>query len=134
MEAKIRKIVKHAEIQSLLDIKAFFGEFSYSVIEQLFNESEKTFTLIDKTPYAMFFFVKTDKGYNLFSLLTPKANSHETDIFEALNSYGVDKEVQACVYKGNKKLYNLLKKNNFVPYEEITTGVEKRLFTLLKRG
>ena len=38
MEAKtktIRLLMKHAEIQSLLDIKAMFGEFSDSVFERL---------------------------------------------------------------------------------------------------
>lgn len=137
MEVKIKDIrcvMKHAEIQSVLDIKAFFGEFSFKVFEDLSSGSEKVYSLIDTTPYAMFFIVPTNAGYNLFSILTPKASSHEEDIKRLFSEEIKQNNIEVLVYKGNKKLYNTLTKVGFSFEKEMKAGVEKRLFSLLKRG
>lgn len=137
MEAKtktIRLLMKHAEIQSLLDIKAMFGEFSDAVFARLDEEAEKVVVFADKTPYACFWFVKTDSGYNMYSLLTPKAEEHKDDLEKALLTQFTGGKVEAIIYNGNKKLYNILKSVGFSFIKEIKTGVENRTFNLMSRG
>lgn len=137
MEAKtktIRLLMKHAEIQSLLDIKAMFGEFSASVFEQLEDKANVSVVLQDKTPYACFWFVKTDTGHNMYSILTPKTDEHVADVSKHLLLSMPDGRIEAIVYNGNKKLYNLLKSIGFSFVREIKAGVENRTFNLIARG
>ena len=137
MEAKtktIRLLMKHAEIQSLLDIKAMFGEFSVSVFERLNEGAERVIVFSDKTPYACFWFVQTENGYNMYSLLTPKAEEHKELFKESLVNQIPDGKIEAIIYNGNKKLYNILKSVGFSFIKEIKTGVENRVFNLMSRG
>ena len=137
MEAKtktIRLLMKHAEIQSLLDIKAMFGEFSVSVFERLNEEAERVIVFSDKTPYACFWFVQTDNGYNMYSLLTPKAEEHKELFKESLVNQIPDGKIEAIIYNGNNKLYNILKSVGFSFIKEIKAGIENRAFNLMSRG
>ena len=137
MEAKtktIRLLMKHAEIQSVLDIKAMFGEFSASVFERLNEEAERVIVFSDKTPYACFWFVQTDNGYNMYSLLTPKAEEHKELFKESLVNQIPDGKIEAIIYNGNKKLYNILKSVGFSFIKEIKAGIENRAFNLMSRG
>lgn len=135
METKIKTlktIIKHADIQSLLDVKAFFGEISVNVLKELDSASEKVITVSDPKTKGLFFFVKTDKGYNLFSVLTSRMYK-DLKGFHTLFKEEAPKEViSTVVYKGNKKLYNLLKDVGFSSVKEITTGVENRSFLLME--
>lgn len=137
MEAKtktIRLLMKHAEIQSLLDIKAMFGEFSAAVFERLEEEADRVIVFSDKTPYACFWFVQTDNGHNMYSLLTPKAEEHREYFEKSLVNQFPDGKIEAIIYNGNKKLYNILKSVGFSFIKEIKTGVENRSFNLMSRG
>ena len=137
MEAKtktIRLLMKHAEIQSLLDIKAMFGEFSVSVFERWNEEADMVIVCSDKTPYACFWFVQTDNGYNMYSLLTPKAEEHKELFKESLVNQFPDGKIEAIIYNGNKKLYNILKSVGFSFIKEIKAGIENRSFNLMSRG
>lgn len=129
----IKFLMKHVDVQSLLDIKAFFGEFSFECLNSLYDSSEYVHILKEDTPYAGFFLVKTKDGYNMFSLLTPKAFVAK-GLKQFFDTYICQKNILTLVYKGNKRFYNMLTSFGFVPVKEIKEGVEKRTFVLLKRG
>lgn len=127
-------LLKHADIQSLLDIKAFFGEFSMKVLQDLNDASEHVFVVKNGTPIAAFFLVPTDKDFNLFSIMTPKAYSNVEEIKKVISEKFPSIRVCAAIYTGNKKLYNILKSSGFNEFEKKILGYEQRPFLLLDRG
>lgn len=135
METKtkdLKSIIKHADIQSLLDLKAFFGEISFDVFNKLGSDSERIVCIKDPKIKAMFFFIKTDKGYNMFSALTPRMYKDLKDFDFVFKSEAPKGFIATVIYKGNKKLYNLLKSVGFSAKKEIVIGVEQRNFVLME--
>lgn len=127
-------LLKHADIQSVLDIKAFFGEVSLGVLIQLNEASDEVFIVNDKTPVAAFFVIPTDNGYNLFSIMTPKAYSNVSVIKDLFKELKTDSKIFAAIYTGNRKLYNVLKTFGFCESGNKKIGFEKKPFLLLERG
>lgn len=129
----LKFLMKHIDVQSLLDLKAFFGEVSFDCLFSLYDDSEYVHILKNKTPYAGFFLVKTESGYNMYSILTPKAFEKDS-VKKFFETYVGQKNIFTLVYKANKRLYNMLISFGFVPVKEVKEGVENRTFVLLKRG
>lgn len=113
----------HLSVQSMLDIKANFGEITFGVLEKINAECSSSFSVEEKgITQCVGFIYDTGDVYNFILYTSARFMIHKESVSKKIKDrlkLLKDKEINSIIHRDSKQLLKVLASVGFEPQKEV---------------
>lgn len=113
----------HLSVQSMLDIKANFGEITFGVLEKINAECDSSFSVEEKgITQCIGFIYDTGDVYNFILYTSARFMIHKDSVSKKIKErlkLLKNKEINSIIHRDSKQLLKVLASVGFEPQKEV---------------
>lgn len=113
----------HLSVQSMLDIKANFGEITFGVLEKINAECDSSFSVEEKgITQCVGFIYDTGDVYNFILYTSARFMIHKDSVSKKIKErlkLLKNKEINSIIHRDSKQLLKVLASVGFEPQKEV---------------